>query len=265
MTKPYKIALTNQKGGLGKTTISVFMSYFLSQEKDKKILFLDLDVQGNSSFCLNKYDSGVSVVDFLTKQLPDQQLENIKECANLGICLLHSSPELADDYLFTPEKVLNVFNINFDKLSSEFDFVIIDTPPTLGNMLFVSLLLSNRVMIPVETDAFSPLGLGNMLKVISEINMHRAAEDEIKILGIVINKFLNNKRQKSVLASYRQEFNDLLFNTQIRCKDCIAEALTEQLTFKELTKKKGHYLRSIANASFDFKSLSLEVLKRLDK
>ena len=263
-----RLAVTNQKGGLGKTTTSVFLSRCLADDYKKKVLFIDLDIQGNSSFTLNAFDSDIKASDLLTHELSDLEIKKIISKADENennISLLHASAELANDVGFEPEHVYKCAEHNLKALEEHFDFVVLDTPPTLGNKLVISLLITEEVIIPLELDTFALQGLNKLLSTIFSL---KNKGKKINILGLVINKFVpNRKRQLDILSNLNksEKLSEKIFNTKIRFRDCISDALSNRLALTKLRKFKGHDSSSYRTAVNDFRNLTLEVLTRLKK
>ena len=270
MDKTVRIAVANQKGGLGKTTVSVFLSRCFSETMNKHVLFVDLDVQGNSSYTLSDFDSKVKASDFLSKALSDDELNQIAELANTkGLALLYASPELANDGLtkdgkeaFNPVASVKFFNNNLAKIEKNFDMVIIDTPPTLGNKLIISLMISNHVLIPLEMDSFALQGLSRLIQTITTL---KRLNYRISILGLVVNKFMaNRKRQLNVFETIKNSpLGKLVCENKIRFRDCISDALSAKISLTSLRKTKGYSSKSFTSAIEDFKALSTELLAKL--
>lgn len=252
------IAFANQKGGLGKTACAVMTARCLVEEHRKKVLFLDLDVQGNASFTLANYKTAISVSDFLKKDLKEDELNSFKE---VSLALLYATEDLANDQGFIIKECLNHFNNNLSLIKKHFDYVIIDTPPTLGNKLFLSLMLTQQVVIPIEPESFALQGLQ---KLFTTINSVKEANKELNLLGVVINKLQSNRpRQMANVEKIKQSpLKEVLFKTVIKYRDCVSDALSNGISLKDLRKIRGYNSRTFSSAQKEFKGLTDEIIRR---
>ncbi|MFA5644390.1 MAG: ParA family protein [Patescibacteria group bacterium] len=199
------ISVVNQKGGVGKTTTSVNLGSYLAYF-GKKVLLVDLDPQANASSGLGVDhrqtekgiydvllgDSPISDVIFRTKQ------ENFF-IVPATIALSGASVELVglDNREFLLLTALN-------SIKDQFDYIIIDGPPSLGLLTINSLVASDKVLIPIQSEYYALEGLGQLLETISLIQNNLKAE--LGILGVVITMFDKRNRLSSLVKDELYKF-----------------------------------------------------------
>lgn len=233
MTIPERITLTNQKGGIGKTTLATNLARGLAA-RGKRVLFVDFDVQGNAGYALNDFvlSKAISSFDLISRKLDVSEL-NGADLSSLTV--IPADPRLADCGVLDVKTAVNFYEDNLTFFADKFDTLILDTPPTLSNTMMIALLVSKYVLIPIEVETFSLLGLQTLLTTIN--NTKRYAPN-LKILGLVLNKVSYNKpRHIQELKNIRTKLGGLVFNSVIANRDSIAEAQKLQCDLKELRKK----------------------------
>lgn len=216
------IAITNQKGGVGKTTTAVNVAAQLANPKCR-VMLVDLDPQGNatSSLGIDKANLGATLCDVLlgTAQLSDI----VQPTSNPQLFVLPSNPDLAE-----AEVQLVGAGQREQRLAQllahvDADVVIIDCPPALGLLTINGLVAADWVCIPVQSEFFALEGLGQLLQTIQLVR--ERLNPKLQILGVVLTMF--NKRMvlsEQVQAEVVQHFGDRLFKTVIPRNVRLAEA-----------------------------------------
>ena len=212
------IAISNQKGGEGKTTISLFLSEALSLES--KVLLVDWDPQANATrLFVNEPER--TVFDCLGyRKNPKVSVETVIIKINENLHLLPSSLSLAhfttpferDDFELLKEALLPIL--------SSYDFIIIDCPPSLGLGLENALIAADYILVPVQTRAFSVQGLKDLYETIQKIQTK--ANQKLKLLGAVFNQFEGNRALSGLSESVKKYFP--VFKTNIYRKESIPQA-----------------------------------------
>jgi len=214
-----KIALANQKGGVGKTTIAFHLVNFL--RKKYKVLSMDIDPQGN--FTTSLIEDEVPDTSHIKLIFEGEKPEpiNIKE----NLYLIGSDITLSK--YEADVKLTNFFRLK-DFLESEdgnYDFAIIDTPPSLGLFTTNALFASDFVIIPVDISKFSISGLSDLIDSIEKIK--QSTKKEIKPLGIV--RSIVKERvifYRKIRDELKENYGSLLFKTvipeSVRVKEAIA-------------------------------------------
>ncbi|MPX18007.1 ParA family protein [Moraxella catarrhalis] len=194
------LVIANQKGGVGKTTIAVHIA-LQAVKMSKKTLYIDLDVQANSSaFMENSHADAILKVSDLFKTNQQFHFD-----ANAALVLFAADSDFADTNLN-----LDNWKANITSLSGEFDLCVIDTPPTLGLSQVAPMLVADYVVSPIEPSPFSVQGSANLLTTLS--NLQQSYNPNLKFLGLLPSRVnANNNRQLEILAQMRKEYAHLMY------------------------------------------------------
>ena len=260
-----KITFINQKGGIGKTTISTNVAREIAS-RGFKTVFLDCDVQANASYALQTFNSKFNVYELMTKQLNESEIFEISKLFKDNLLLIQSHNNIAQLDNCDLAATCKNFKQNLAKLGELCDYIIIDTPPTLSNNMICLLHASQYVVIPFELEKFSLLGIKSLLTTIINLrkpneNLNLDSNTDLKVLGLLVNKFNSKPRHKKELANIQNEFGELLFSNYVKIRDSIAESQELHISLKELYKQKKS--SSIRKAIDDFNALTTEILTKI--
>jgi len=218
------ISIINQKGGVGKTTTAINLAASLGI-LEKKTLLIDFDPQANASTGLNNFgiDCDYTVYDAMTgnKKINDiiantniEFLDFIKSDKNLVGCEV----ELVS--ISNREKQL-LKSIN--RVKKNYDFILIDCPPSLGLLTLNALTASTDVLIPIQSEFFALEGLKSLQETIKIVKEN--INDKLNILGLLITMHTKRlKLSKKVEGLLKTNFKNKLFNTKINRNVRLAEA-----------------------------------------
>lgn len=245
------ISIVLQKGGTGKSTTAQALASTLGF-KHKKVLLIDLDPQSNVTYSSGADDLVHTIFDVLGENCgADEALVHCKYYDLLA----------ADTYLTNIEMSTDIepslLKSALEPIKSHYDFIIVDTPPALGNLSFNSLVASDYVVIPTEPRPFALQGLGRLNDTIQTIQ--NALNPSLKVLGILLIKYNNrtvlNRDIKSMIGDYAKQMNTIVFHTSIREGIAVAEAQTVREPLIDYAKN--------SKPNIDYKAFTTELLQKL--
>lgn len=218
------IAITNQKGGVGKTTTSINLSTAFAAIGQRTLL-IDLDPQGNASTGLG-IDAGSRIKNIYNVLIGENTL--IEAIGSTIIPTLNIVPSVID--LAAAEIELNalperekILKKNLQGIANNFDFIIIDCPPSLGLLTVNALIAANSLLIPLQCEFFALEGLAHLVNTINLIK--RSLNKELKMEGILLTMVdKRNKLSVSVENEVRETFKDLVYDTTIPRNVKVSEA-----------------------------------------
>jgi len=212
------IAFSNQKGGVAKTTSALALGQILVRAK-MKVLFVDMDPQGNMSHTLRADPEKGTVFDVLSKC--KTVFETIQTTYS-GDCLCYS-PSLAGT-----DKTLDGIGKEYllkealEKVADKYEYIIIDPPPALGLLTINTLVASRFLVIPAQADIYSLQGIGQIFLTIESVRKY--CNPDLKVAGILITRFnskTNISREVSkMMEKTAEQLQTRVFKTKIR--ECVA-------------------------------------------
>ena len=215
------ISFANQKGGVAKTTTTLNLGVALA-EQNLKVLLCDLDPQGNLTMSqgLNPDTMERSIFDVLVHRLPIQEIIHHTE-VDLAVSSIDlAGAELALSSMIGRERALEKA---LAPVRESYDYVLIDTPPSLGLLTINALVASNGVIVPVQCEYLSLRGLVQLENTLSMIREN--LNPEVGIEGILPTMYDSRTlHSREAVEILQENFGDLVFDTKIRKTVRYAEA-----------------------------------------
>ena len=218
------IAVSSQKGGVGKTTTVINLATSLAIF-EQTVLLIDLDPQGSVgiSFHLDEYNVKFGLYDVMVKDWPIARM-----ILNSGLDYLDLVPsnirsEDQEIELYSKALKLDLLKTIIAPVRNGYDFIIIDCPPNLGSMTLNGLVAADSVIIPVMSEYYSLKAIGKFLNTLK--NISKKYNPKLKIAGILITMHDKRiKKHKEIVEYLRMTFKDLVFRTVIPRNSKVAEA-----------------------------------------
>ncbi|MBI2625057.1 MAG: ParA family protein [Candidatus Nealsonbacteria bacterium] len=218
------IAICNNKGGVGKTNVAVNLPVFLAAF-GKKVLLIDFDHQANATYSLgiNPNNLPLSIYHALTGQITPTSI--IRKSPFFNYELMPSSQDLAGaavELVNLKDRELKLREV-IDKIRQDYDFIIIDSPPSLGLLTLNALVAADEVLIPVQCEYLALEGLGQLMATI-ELVRNNLGHD-LKVTGALLTMYNRSSRlSREVAKELRRNFPGYVFEAQIPRTVALAEA-----------------------------------------
>lgn len=250
------IAVTNQKGGVGKTTTSINVAYFLSK-MGKRTLIIDFDPQGNatSGLGIDKQELGATMTEVIMRQIRLAKIVLPTEYKDLYLApstshLANTEVELAQaDGRFA--RLREALNGVID-----YDYIIIDSPPSLSLLTVNGLVAADYVLLPVQAEFYALEGLGQLLESMKLIR--KGLNPSLKLLGVLPTMMDSRTTLSSqVYDEIKKYFPDKIFKTTIPRNIRLAEAPSHGAPV-------GVYDR-FSKGSRAYKALAKEIVERTSR
>lgn len=246
------IAFSNHKGGVGKTTSTVSIGAALSR-LNKKVLLIDLDPQGNLSQSLGIDSSDKNIYGFIRNQYPiipinaTKGLDVFPSNVNLAGLEIELNSEPGREYVI--KELLS-------KFTSDYDYILIDCPPSLGFLTINAFTAASRIIIPLQAEYLAMHGLSKLMEIITKVQSR--INPGLQIEGIIITQFDKRKiLNKDIASTVGKHFGDKVFKTFIRDNISLAEAPSSGLDIFRYNPN--------SNGAEDYMKLTKEILTRFTK
>lgn len=224
---PRIIAVTNQKGGVGKTTTAINLAAALA-EAGRRVLLVDIDPQGNASTGLGAEPAtrGLTTYDLLIEDADLADVIRPTSVANLSLCPATTDLSSADIELVSNEKRSFLLHDALRQPSIDdfaFDYVFIDCPPSLNLLTVNAMIAAHAVLIPLQAEFFALEGLSQLMLTIRTVR--ESANADLRIEGVVLTMYDGrNNLSQHVEADARDNLGNLVFRTVIPRNVRVSEA-----------------------------------------
>ena len=251
------VAIANQKGGVGKTTTSINLSTCIASSSKERVLLIDLDPQGNTTSGLGLTpEPETSLYEVLlgtekiSSRIQETRFENLSIIpADMDLAGAEIELAQSENHLTRLREVLSKL-----KKSSDYDYVIIDCPPSLGVLMTSALAAADELLIPLQCEFFGLEGLAKIVHVQEQVRLS-GANPNGSIEGIVMTMFDGRTNlSKQVVEQVQQYFPDEVYKTVIRRSIRLGEAPSYGQSIIEYDNN--------SNGAIDYRSLAKEFLKR---
>ncbi len=219
------IAITNQKGGVGKTTTAIDLSACVAAQ-GKKVLLVDIDPQHNatSGFGITVSDEQATVYDMLTdKEIIAKDI--MLETSVKGLSLLPGSIELSGaeiELVDTPRREY-MLRDSLLLLRDEFDFIFIDCPPSLSLLTLNALTCADSMLVPIQCEYYALEGVGQLMNTLMLVR--KRLNPSLRVEGVVLTMYDTRTRlSEQVADEVRRYFKEYLFKTMIPRNVRLSEA-----------------------------------------
>lgn len=246
------IAISNQKGGVGKSTTANALGAGLFH-KGYRVLYVDMDAQGNLSYSMGARAGAISSLEVLTGTATAR--EAIIKTAQGD--LIPASPALASADLIIKDTGREYkLKEALEPILGDYDYIVLDTPPALGTLTINALTACNSVIVPTQADIFSLQGVGQLVQTVKTVQ--RYTNRDLTIKGLLVTRYngraVLTRDMTELLEDTANQLQTKLFNTRVR--ECIAlkEAQASQQDIFTYSPK--------SNATQDYTAFIEEVLEK---
>jgi chromosome partitioning protein len=243
------LSISNHKGGVGKTTSAINIGAGLNL-LGKKVLLIDLDPQANLSQSLGLFDQQRTIYGALKG---DYKLEPISVLKGLDVIPSTLDLSGAEIELSSEPGREYILRELIDDVRSSYDYIIIDSPPSLGLLSINSFTAADEIIIPLQAQFLAMQGLAKMVEVVEKIKSR--LNKGLKIGGVFITQYDGRKvLNRDVVDSINAHFKSEVFKTKIRDNIALAEAPAQGLDIFRYNSK--------TNGAEDYLNLAKEIIKR---
>ena len=249
------IVLTNQKGGVGKTTTTGALAAGLGK-RGKKVLAIDLDPQGNLGFSLGlDIDEGYNIYDVLANDVPvTAAIQQADNCDLIPSNILLSQAEI----VFQGNNRQMLLKNALRPVMAQYDYIVIDTPPALNILTLNGYTMADHLIIPMSSEILSLVGLVQLQETVEAVK--DSVNPALNVLGILLTKFNKNTNLSRDVLEMAETIADqagsVVFNAKIRSSVVAAEAPAHGMCILDYAPD--------SNPAWDYRALIDEVYRKIE-
>ena len=217
------VSIANQKGGVGKTTTAINLSTVIAK-KGKKVLLIDADPQGNATSGLGvDKNQQFSSYDVLIEDIEIENTLQKTRIKNLDLCPSNINLAGAEVQLVELENRENRLKEKLENIKEEYDFIIIDCPPSLGLVTLNAFTASDSVLIPVQCEYYALEGLGQLINTINLVR--QTTNNNLQIEGALLTMYdQRTNLSNQVVREVKKYFNNKVYKNIIPRNVRLSEA-----------------------------------------
>lgn len=214
------IAISNHKGGVGKTTTTANLAVALSMMQ-KRVLLVDLDPQANLTNTLLSQQPEETITDVL--QDPSRELNIIMLSPSLDVVAASIKLTRIDDFLNGRSRKEYTLKKIIDRYAGNYDYVLLDCPPALSSVTINAFVAANEIFVIITPEALAIQGLNSLKNLIGAVKQQY--NKNLKISGLLITRYNARKKiNKTIADLMSQQYGGIVFNTKIRENVAITES-----------------------------------------
>jgi chromosome partitioning protein len=237
------IVIANQKGGVGKSTLTALLAWWLAEKRKARVALIDLDSQKNLTRTFAQQSNVVTAARLFRADL------SVDDMVLGALCLFPGEGELADLERASPEIIRN-FRDNLAQLRPHFEYCVIDTPPALGLRMSAALIVADYALCPIELEEYSIDGVTAMIKTI--VGVRQRHNPRLKFLGLLANRFNpHSPRQREALQALFEAYGQHVIASKISTRSAIPEALSLAVPVWRLPKTSAREAAAEVHKAFE--------------
>lgn len=217
------VSVANQKGGVGKTTTSINLSTILAK-RGKKVLLIDADPQGNATSGLGiEKEQQFSIYDVLIEDIEVENTLQSTQVKNLDLCPSNINLAGAEVQLVSIENREFRLKSKLENIREQYDYILIDCPPSLGLVTLNAFTASDSVLIPIQCEYYALEGLGQLLNTIELVRDHM--NKDLKVEGALLTMYdARTNLSNQVVNEVKKYFGDRVYKNVIPRNVRLSEA-----------------------------------------